>query len=345
MKGAKRTMTKKNAARACALFAVCVAASAVSSAKTPEEVAKEHRYPVRYCADTDTPGARAALIEELWKHDPATETKLWPEGKIPLRANDRPLRMIENELWQRNLIVTDVSDPFFTFFPAAGEGARPVVVILPGGGYAQLGWNKEGTEIAEWLNSLGFSAAILLYRVPSQRDAALCDVQRTIGLLRRDAKKYAIDPSRVGVIGFSAGANLAIRVSTNWRKRLYGRVDDADDYSCRPDFQMPIYPWDIRVRRDPANPGKGWTGMELRSEYPVDAETPPAFLAQSVDDFCEIETTIAYEWSLRSAGVRSTARLYPNGGHGYGLRRTGRATDVWSSEAAVWLAQFAHTSR
>ena len=110
----------------------------------------------------------------------------------------------------------------------------------------------------------------------------------------------------------------------------------------RPDFQLPIYPWDIRTRIDPSTPWKKWKGMELRAEYPVDAETPPAFIAQAKDDFCEIETTVAYDQYLRRAGVSSTARIYANGGHGYGLRRLGRASDVWSDEAAAWLAQFAH---
>ena len=306
-----------------AVAAIASAALASSvSAKTPDEVSRERRYPARYCADTETAETRQALIAELWKHDPAADTKLWPEGKIPLKNNDRPLKNLEHELWQRNLMVTDINDPFFTFFPAAAKGARPVVVILPGGGYAQLGWNKEGTEIAAWLNSIGFSAAVLLYRAPGQRDAALCDLQRTISILRRDAAKYAIDPGRVGVIGFSAGANLAIRASTNWRRRLYARVDDADDYSCRPDFQIPIYPADILAR--------GRRGLELSAGYPVDSETPPAFIVQSIDDFCNVETTVAYDWYLRRAGVQSVARIYPNGGHGYGLRRLGYATDVWS---------------
>ena len=328
-------------------LALCGLLAVLSSlcAQTPEEVAKARGYPVRYCAATGTVEVRKALIAELWKHDPSADTKLWPDGKVPLKDNDRPIKNLEHELWQRNLVVTDINDPFFTFFPAAGAGAKPVVVILPGGGYAQLGWNKEGTEIAGWLNSIGFSAAVLLYRAPNQRDAALCDVQRTIGILRRDAAKYAIDPGRIGVIGFSAGANLAIRAATNWHKRLYARVDDADDFSCRPDFQMPIYPWDIRTRIDPATPWKRWKGMEIRAEYPVDAETPPAFIAQSLDDFCEVETAVAYDQRLRRAGVSSTARIYANGGHGYGLRRLGRASDVWPEEAAAWLAQFARPSK
>ena len=297
----------------CGLLAVL---SSSLCAQTPEDVAKARGYPVRYCAVTDTVEACQALIAELWKHDPSADTKLWPDGKVPLRDNDRPIKNLEHELWQRNLVVTDINDPFFTFFPAAGAGPKPVVVILPGGGYFRLGWNKEGTEIAGWLNSIGFSAAVLLYRAPNQRDAALCDVQRTIGILRRDAAKYAIDPGRIGVIGFSAGANLAIRAATNWRKRLYARVDDADDFSCRPDFQLPIYPWDIRTRIDPSTPWKKWRGMEIRAEYPVDAETPPAFIAQSLDDCCEVETAVADDRCLRRPGVSSTARIYADGGHG-----------------------------
>ena len=265
----------------CAAFTVFAAFSAFG-AKTPEAVAKERCYPVRYCAGAETPEEFAALAEELWHRNSDADTKLWPEGKIPLKAGDAPIKNCDDELWQRNLVVTDVNDPYFRFFPAPGDGAKPVVVILPGGGYMRLGLNKEGSEIAEWLNSLGFSAAVLVYRAPNQREAALCDVQRTIGLLRRDAAKYSIDPGRVGVIGFSAGANLAVRIATNWRKRLYARVDDADGFSCRPDFQLPIYPWDLRQRKNPDNPWREWVGMELRPEYPVDSETPPAFIAQAI---------------------------------------------------------------
>ena len=319
--------------------ALCIA-SLAAFATTPEDVAKEKRYPVRYCAVTDTQEQRAALIETLWRYDPAAVTKLWPEGKVPMKANDKPVKMMESELWQRNLVVTDINDPFFVFFPAKGEGAKPMVVVLPGGGYLQLGWNKEGTEIADWLNTLGFSAAVLLYRAPNQRDAALCDVQRTIGILRRDAKKYGIDPKRIGVIGFSAGANLTVRASTNWRKRLYERVDDADDFSCRPDFQLPIYPWDLRHRGKDNSPWRDWVGMDLRDEYPVDSETPPAFIAQSMDDFCEPETATAYDFHLKRAGVDSTLRLYTSGGHGYGLRRLHAPTDAWPLEAASWLSRF-----
>ena len=298
--------------------------------------------PKKYVADVSTPEKRAALIQELWKHDPGAETKLWPEGKVPLRANDKPIQFTEKELHERNLVVTDINDPFFTFYRAPGDGAKPVVVVLPGGGYYVLGWNKEGTEVAEWLNANGFSAAVLLYRAPHQRTAALCDVQRAIGILRRDAAKYGVDPKRVGVIGFSAGANLAVAASTNWRKRAYERVDDADDQPCRPDFQLPIYLWDVLERNPDSEDITPLldNGKEplLRAEYPVDAETPPAFLAQAKDDFCQAETTVFYYRALQAAGVKGCRmELMEHGGHGYGLRMVGNPTDRWSALAAEWL--------
>ena len=288
-------------------------------------------YPAPWGVDASTPEKRAAIIEKFWKHDASADTVLWPEGKVPMQVSQKPFKFLEHELGQSNVVITDINVPQFTFFPAKGEGAKAVVVILPGGGYAQLGWNKEGTEIADWLNANGVSAAVLLYRAPHQRDAALCDVQRTIGLLRRDAKKYGIDPGKVGVIGFSAGANLAVRAATNWRTRRYERVDDADDFSCRPDFQLPIYPWDLLPK-----PGKG-SAYTLKADYPVDRETPPAFIAQAQDDFCQIETSLAYYQALRNADVKSELHVYPSGGHGYGLRRLGTPCDAWSDAAALWL--------
>ena len=290
-------------------------------------------YPAPWGAKADTPAEKAAITERCWAHDTSKDVKIWPDGKTPLKVSDKPMKFLEHELNQSNVVITDINEPQFTLFPAKGDGPKPAVVILPGGGYWQLGWNKEGTEIADWLNANGFTGVVLLYRAPNQRDAALCDVQRTIGLLRRDAAKYSVDPKRIGVIGFSAGANLAVRAATNWRKRLYERVDDADDQSCRPDFQMPIYPWDLF----PKNLRKDKLPLVLKPDYPVDQETPPAFIMQAQDDFCMVETAVGYYLALQKAGVKSALHVYPSGGHGYGLRRLGTPCDVWSDAAADWL--------
>ncbi|MBP5320350.1 MAG: alpha/beta hydrolase [Kiritimatiellae bacterium] len=290
-------------------------------------------YPQRYLAETNTVEQRTALIKELWAHDPAADHAVWPEGKIPLKKSDKPMRNMEHELWQRNLVVTDVNVPTFTFFPAKGVENAPVVVILPGGGYFQLGWNKEGTEIADWLNANGISAALLLYRAPGQRDAALCDTQRTIRILRSRAKAFNINPSKIGVIGFSAGANLAVRSATNWRTSLYERIDAIDDLSARPDFQVIVYPWDLC----PRNLRKDNLPLDLKPDYPVDQQTPPAFIIQAQDDFCMIETSIALYLALQKQRIPSELHVYPFGGHGYGLRRLGTPVDSWSDLAAQWI--------
>lgn len=299
-------------------------------------------YPAPYAADVSTPEKKAALTEKLWQHDFASDVRIWPADRLPAGAMEKPYVFTENELFQSNLVIDDIINPQFSFFPAKGEGPHPAAVVFPGGGYFVLGWNKEGTEIAEWLNSIGFSAFVLLYRT-DDRAGALTDAQRTMGLIRQNAEKYGIDPHRLGVIGFSAGANLAIALSTNWRTRGYPRVDAADDYCCRPDFTLPIYPWDIRPRLkadDPFNGGWAPT-LEIRAEYPVDPETPPAFVGQAIDDFCQPETALAYVSALKRAGVDAELKIYPNGGHGFGFRRLGTACDVMRYDAANWLARFA----
>lgn len=303
-------------------------------------------YPKKYVADVSTPEKKAEFVKNAWTGKDSDNVALWPEGKIPLRIHDDKLAFKEDEYAQANVVLTNVNDPFYRFYPAAGEGAKPCVVICPGGGYCQIGMNKEGTEIQEWLNSIGFSCTVLAYRCGSldQRDGALCDAQRMIRLLRKNAKKLNVDPNRIGIIGFSAGANLAIRTSTNWRMPMYEKVDDADDFSCRPDFQLLIYPWDVRVRTKVEKDGwpSRWRNEYNQAVYPVDRDTPPAFIVQTLDDFCQPETATLYDYVLRCAGVDSTLKLYQKGGHGYGLRQRGVPCDLWPYEATSWLARFAN---
>ena len=302
-------------------------------------------HPNKYVADVSTPEKKAEFVKSAWTGKDCDNIPLWPEGKVPLRIHDEKVALKGDECAHANVILTNVNDPFYRFYPASGDGAKPCVVICPGGGYIQIGMNKEGTEIQEWLNSIGFSCAILAYRCSGQdqRDGALCDAQRMIRLLRKDAKRLNVDPSRIGIIGFSAGANLAVRASTNWRKPMYAKVDAADDFSCRPDFQLPIYPWDLRERTKVEENGwpSAWSDVYDQKTYPVDGDTPPAFIVQTLDDFCEPQTATLYDYFLKCAGVDSTLKLYQSGGHGYGLRQRGVPCDLWPYEATSWLARFA----
>jgi acetyl esterase/lipase len=252
---------------------------------------------------------------------------VWPEGKIPLKTSDAPEKV--NPSKDDIVRITDVNVPSLTVFLAKDAGKpSPAVVICPGGGYGILAWNHEGTELAEWLNGQGISAFVLKYRVPgNQRDAALCDAQRAMGLVRSKAQAFNIDPARLGIMGFSAGAHLSARASTNFGKRFYEPVDEIDALPCRPDFSLIIYPAYLFQ--------KG--GFELAPEITVTPQTPPAFILQAENDKPYVDSSLAYFIALKAAGVPAELHIYPDGGHGYGLRKRGSSTDAWGGLAEAWL--------
>lgn len=267
--------------------------------------------------------------------------EIWPEGKIAL-STPNPKSESVAPMKDDVVRIENVSVPMVVVTQVPGATGRvPAVVVCPGGGYGILAWNHEGVEIAQWLKNQGVAAVILKYRVPDRRDEALADAQRAIRWTRANAAKFNIDPERIGIMGFSAGANLAVRAATNFKRPIYPPADEIDRQSCRPDFQMPIYPWDLLERNDPKTPWKGHKGLTIRrGEYPVDKDTPPAFIVQSEDDFCMVETSLAYYAALKEAGVPARMHIFEKGGyggHGYGIRALGSATDAWPKLAEAWL--------
>jgi len=250
---------------------------------------------------------------------------VWPEGKIPLKTSDAPEKVNPG---QDDIIrLTDVNVPTLTVFPAENKGAPvPAVLVCPGGAYTILAWNHEGTEVAEWLNKQGITAFVLKYRVPNNRDGALCDAQRAMGLIRARAADYEVNPSKIGIMGFSAGGHLSVRTCTHFEKRFYEPVDAADTLPCRPDFALIIYPAFL-------------SGPDYRmvEGLPVTDRIPPTFLIQTQDDGTYIDSSLAYYLALKAAKVPVEMHLFPDGGHGYGLRRTGRSSDAWAALAEVWL--------
>ncbi len=204
-----------------------------------------------------------------------------------------------------------------------------MVLVLPGGGYQILSSDLEGSEVAHWLNKLGYVAAVLHYRVPDNREGALQDGQRAISLLRSRAEELGIDPQRLGVMGFSAGGHLSARLAVDGNKRAYALVDEKDEKSCRPDFAMLIYPAYL-LSKEPGG---------VAAEVAPVAGVPPMFLAQSSDD--PYFGTPPYASALASAGVAVENHVYDKGGHGYGLRLP---LDVpaarWSTDAADWLRKY-----
>jgi len=172
--------------------------------------------------------------------------------------------------------ITNVSRPTVTLFPAprkAGAAAAPAMIVCPGGGYGYTVIDKEGTEIAAWLNSAGISVLVLKYRTPNNRAGALQDAQRALSLARGKAAEWNLDPQRLGIIGFSAGGHLAARASTSFGERSYPAIDAIDEKSCRPDFAVLVYPAYLDDK-------KGQTAPELN----LTAAIPPTLIIHNEDD-------------------------------------------------------------
>ncbi|HSI10440.1 MAG TPA: alpha/beta hydrolase [Chthoniobacter sp.] len=228
----------------------------------------------------------------------------------------------------------NVSKPTITVYaPPADKANGTAVVVCPGGGYGILALDLEGTEICEWLNSIGVTGVLLKYRVPKRPGlekhiAPLQDVQRAIGLVRSRAQEWHLDPTRIGVLGFSAGGHLAAAASTNFETRIYPHTDTADDTSCRPDFSVLVYPAYLTVKDQ---------GDKIAPELSITAQTPPTFIVMAEDDPIRIENALFYTLALKNAKVPCELHVYPTGGHGYGLRPNGMTVTTWPARAADWM--------
>jgi acetyl esterase/lipase len=233
---------------------------------------------------------------------------------------------------RRVMRITDISVPTLTVYrPAKAKQNGAAVLVFPGGGYHILAWDLEGTEICEWLNSIGVTGVLVKYRVPareeSRRGAPLQDAQRALGIVRARAAEWGIDPKRIGVLGFSAGANLAARVSNRFDKREYDRADASDDVSCRPDFTVLVYPGGFAEKNSD----------RLSPDFRIVADGPASFLVQAGDDPVRVENSLAYYTALKAVKVPVEMHLYPAGGHGYGLRPSKNLIATWPKRVEDWM--------
>jgi acetyl esterase/lipase len=271
--------------------------------------------------------------------DASTPIDLWP-GVVPGEKGDigdekdttKPTDGLV--AGQRVVRIGNVSKPTLTFYrPAKEKDTGTTVMVIPGGGYNILALDLEGTEVCEWLNSIGVAAALLKYRVPKRaglerHEPPLQDAQRALGLLRHRAKEFGLDAGRIGVIGFSAGGHLAAALASSTSKRTYAPVDAADDASCRPDFSILIHPAYLVLKEQ---------GDKMSPEVQVTTNHPPTFVAMTEDDPVRVENAVLYFLALKQAGVPAELHAYPTGGHGYGLRRTEHYVTTWPDRAADWM--------
>jgi len=252
---------------------------------------------------------------------PGVVVSLWPKGTMPSQAAAGPERAMPAR-GDNVLRLTDISEPSFTVYKVAADKPTPAVIICPGGGYGILAYDKEGTEVAAWLNSLGITGIVLKYRVPKNQDGAFQDIQRTIRIVRQRSTELNIARDRVGTMGFSAGGHLAARLSTLGGPATYPRVDEADDQPLKPDFAILVYP---------AYLDQGLTKL-------VDAKTAPTFIAHAEDDKSYIKGSKVYHESLLAAKVSTTFYKVATGGHGHGLRSE-KEIKAWPDQCRNWLKQ------
>ena len=233
------------------------------------------------------------------------------------------------------------------FVPENPNGTS--VIICPGGGYQFLAINKEGYKTAEWFNSLGITAFVLKYRLPSDeimKDKSigpLQDAQEAVRYIRRNAKKWNLHTDKIGILGYSAGGHLAASLSTKYDEVIYSLTDNI---SAKPNFSLLIYPV-ISMKDEITHKGSknkllgkdASTEMKdsFSTENLVNAQTPPTFLVHALDDKgVPAENSIHYFLALQKDQVISEIHLYQNGGHGFGLGREG-TSQFWTKHCEDWL--------
>ncbi len=246
---------------------------------------------------------------------------LWP-SQVPGETEPKSLPEISPNKSRDVLRFSKVTNPYLVVFKPS-EDIKPNVgmIVCPGGGYSHLAVNIEGYEVAEWLNSIGITAYVLIYRVPDRRDGAFTDIQRAIRIVRNINSNQ-----KIGVMGFSAGGNLSAKAATLFNIDTYSHIDEKDSLSCKPDFATLIYPAYLDL-----GPGRSIT-----PDLILGKETPPFFIFGCSDDLhgnsCLVMTS-----ELRENKIPIELHFYNEGGHGYGLRKGNIAAEKWPELFNLWL--------
>ncbi|MBZ5728151.1 MAG: alpha/beta hydrolase [Acidobacteriia bacterium] len=247
----------------------------------------------------------------------------------------------------------DEDQPSITPYPApAGKASGTGVIVCPGGSYGRLSMDKEGHDVARWLNSLGVAAFVLKYRLGPRyhHPVEWHDAQRAIRLVRTRAAEFGVLPGRIGIMGFSAGGHLASTAATHFDAGDAAAADPIDRAGSRPDFLVLCYPV-ISLAPPCAHQGsrRNLLGDDpdaklvenLSNELQVTAQTPPTFLFHTGNDSTvPVENSVLFYLALRKAGVAAELHVYERGPHGVGLAQTDPALwalSSWPARLADWL--------
>jgi len=273
---------------------------------------------------------------------------LWP-NEIPNAIANENYNEIEVLSEGQLSSTSKVTVPTLTLFLSDKDKSNgTAVVIFPGGGYRHLAMDKEGFKVAKWLNTLGVTAFVLKYRLPSDEImenktiGPLQDAQEAARFVRRNATKWNINSEKIGVIGFSAGGHLASTISTHYMDEVYVH----DSISAKPNFSILIYPvisMDDKITHKGSKTNLlGNTPPEdliefYSNEKQIDSLTPPTFLVHATDDkTVPVENSIHYYMTLKDNSVPVEMHIYENGGHGFGLGVKGTSL-YWAESCEYWL--------
>jgi acetyl esterase/lipase len=268
---------------------------------------------------------------------------LWPgtpPGDLPTRGAEKAF-VADSPKYGLNLLVTNVTKPTLTVYPPAGRNSGTAVVICPGGGYWNLFWDKEGEQVAAWLNLNGITGIILKYRVPrppNVPEEALpmgpqMDAQRAVRVVRRHAAQWGINPRRIGMVGFSMGGHLSAATATNFEKRAYEPVDAIDEEeSSRPDFAVLCYPDWLNGAR------YGKSADELSPAMHIPRDTPPFMLVHASDDStASCENSAVFYLALKRAGIPAELHIYATGEHDFGVIQNASLPSSWPGLCIRWM--------
>ncbi len=251
---------------------------------------------------------------------------LWPD-KVPNEKLEKHAPKQTDNSRGNVTRITDITNPALVVFePKKSNNLGAGIIVCPGGGYNILAIDKEGYEIAEWLNNLGYTAFVLQYRVPNNQLGALNDIQRAIRIVRNEANYYSLNPKKIGVIGFSAGGSLCARASTLFAVDSYPKADAIDKLSCKPNFSMLVYPAYLDKGKD----------RSITPELVLGKNIPPFFIFGTSDDK-HGNSSLVFTQALRDNYTPVELHLLQNGGHGYGIRPSNIAGRTWPTLAEVWL--------
>jgi acetyl esterase/lipase len=272
--------------------------------------------------------AAEPITLNVWPSRPPGETKELPPEADQTKPEDKLIA------GRRIIKLGNVSVPQIAVYRAPAEkNTGAAVIICPGGGHHILAYDLEGTEVAEWLSEIGVTAIVLKYRVPFRDErkrwlAAVQDAQRAMSLVRSRSDEWDIDPGRLGILGFSAGGEVAGLVSIFGEERKYDPIDDVDKTAIRPDFAVLIYPGNLVDKAT----------SQMHEYVKITKTCPPMFLVHAYDDGVTALNSLLVAAELKKAGVPSELHLYAAGGHGYGLRAVeDHPVTRWPQPCAAWM--------